>query len=175
MNKESDKLVRFAVASNVAAPTTTIEDTQLYKDPANDQEALEGAESKQWWEGLVKECDGFHEIKTWKLVKCKDAKLDNGNKPLTTKNVYKKKLHAPVTKEPCYRVRNCIRSLDMISGIHYDASFAPMPTNTTVKVVFAIALYYLQQLGARATMEHLTEPKRWNGLLEICLMSSTHS
>jgi hypothetical protein len=111
-------------------------------------------ESKHWWKGLVKEYDGFHEIKTWKLTKCKDAKLGNGNWPLTTKNVYKKKVHA-ITKEPCYQVRNCIRGFDMISGIHYDASFAPTPTNTTVKVVFAITLYYLQQLGPRATMETL--------------------
>jgi hypothetical protein len=100
----------------------------------------------------VKEYDGFHEIKTWKLTKQKDTKLGNGNHPLTTKNVYKKKVHA-ITKEPRYRVRNCICGFDMISGIHYDASFAPTPTNTTVKVVFTITLYYLQQLGPRATME----------------------
>jgi hypothetical protein len=52
----------------------------------------------------------------------------------------------------------------MISGIHYDASFAPTPTNTTVKVVFAIALYYLQQLlGPRATMTMLDqiEKEEW--------------
>jgi hypothetical protein len=115
---------------------------------------LEGPESKHWWNGLVNDYDGFHEIKTWKLTKRKDAKLGNGNWPLTTKNVYKKKVHA-ITKEPRYRVQNCIRGFDMISGIHYDASFAPMPTNTTVKVVFAITLYYLQQLGPRATMETL--------------------
>jgi hypothetical protein len=78
----------------------------------------------------VKEYDGFHEIKTWKLTKRKDAKLGNGNWPLTTKNVYKKKVHA-ITKEPHYWVRNCVRGFDMISGIHYDASFAPTPTNTT--------------------------------------------
>jgi hypothetical protein len=113
---------------------------------------LEGPESKHWWHGLVKEYDGFHEIKTWKLTKQKDTKLGNGNHPLTTKNVYKKKVHA-ITKEPRYRVRNCICGFDMISGIHYDASFAPTPTNTTVKVVFTITLYYLQQLGPRATME----------------------
>jgi hypothetical protein len=45
----------------------------------------------------------------------------------------------------------------MISGIHSDASFALTPTNTTVKVVFAIALYYLQQLGPRATLETLEQ------------------
>jgi len=79
----------------------------LYKDPENDREALEGPEAKQWMDGLVKEYNGFFEISTWKLVKHKDAKLGHGNKPLTTKNVYKKKAHA-ITKEPRYRVRNCI-------------------------------------------------------------------
>jgi hypothetical protein len=52
--------------NNVAVPK---DDALLYKDPANDQEALEGPESEQWWDGLVKEYDGFHEIKTLKLVK----------------------------------------------------------------------------------------------------------
>jgi hypothetical protein len=139
--------------ANFAAPK---DDALLYKDPANDQEALEGPESEHWWTGLVKEYNGFHEIKTWKLTKRKDAKLGNGNCPLTTKNVYKKKVHA-ITKEPCYRVQNCVRGFDMISGIHYDARFALMPTNTTVKVVFAMALNCLQQLGPRVTMETLEQ------------------
>ena len=158
------------MANNVAAPK---DDALLYKDPANDQEALEGPESKHWWESLVKEYNGFHEIKTWQLTKQKDAKFNNGNHPLTTKNIYKKKVHA-ITKEPCYQVRNYARGFDMISSAHYDASFAPTPTNTTIKVVFAIALYYQQQLGSRATMATLDQIKRRNGLLKTCLMLSKH-
>jgi hypothetical protein len=85
------------VANNVASVPKN--NALLYKDPANNREALEGPESKQWWDGSVKEYDGFHEIKTWKLTKQKNAKLDIGNCPLTTKNVDKKKVHA-ITKEP---------------------------------------------------------------------------
>jgi hypothetical protein len=62
---------------------------------------MEGPEGKHWWDGLVKEYDGFFKIKTWKLTKRKDVKLGHGNKPLTTKNVYKKKVHA-IIKEPRY-------------------------------------------------------------------------
>jgi hypothetical protein len=102
------------VANNVTAPK---DNALLYRDPENDQEALEGAESKHLWDGLVKEYDGFHEIKTWKLIKRKDAKLHNGNCPLTTKNIYKKKVHT-ITKEPHYCVWNCIHGFDMISGVY---------------------------------------------------------
>ena len=35
----------------------------------------------------------------------------------------------------------------MIAGIHYDVTFAPTPTNTTVWIVVGLALYFLQQLG----------------------------
>ena len=65
---------------------------------------MEGPESKHWWDSLVKEYDSFHEINTWKLTKRKDAKLDNGNRPLTTKNVYKKKVHV-ITKSHTIRYK----------------------------------------------------------------------
>jgi hypothetical protein len=140
-----------ALVNNVVASDNMIPDNDnailLYKDPANDREAMEGEEGKHWWDGLVKEYNGFFEIKTWKLTKRKDAKLGHGNKPLMTKNVYKKKVHA-ITKEPRYRVQNCIRGFEMIACVHYGATFALTPTNTVVWTVFALALYFLQQLGA---------------------------
>ena len=49
----------------------------------------------------------------------------------------------------------------MIAGVHYDASFAPTPTNTTVRTVFAIALYYLQQLGATKETLDRIEKEEW--------------
>ena len=71
----------------------------LYKDPANDQEAMNSDEKEHWFKDLVNEYDGFFDIKTWAIRKRKDVKLEHGNKPLSTKNVYKKKVHA-ITKEP---------------------------------------------------------------------------
>jgi hypothetical protein len=35
----------------------------------------------------------------------------------------------------------------MIAGVHYDETFAPTQTNTMVRTVFVLALYFLQQLG----------------------------
>jgi hypothetical protein len=49
----------------------------------------------------------------------------------------------------------------MIAGVHYDASFAPTPTNATVKVVFAIALYILQQLGIPMEDFERIEKEQW--------------
>jgi Reverse transcriptase (RNA-dependent DNA polymerase) len=153
-----------AMVNNVAVSDDVTPDNDdnaalLYKDPANDQEAMEGKEGKHWWDGLVKEYDGFFEIKTWKLIKHKDAKLGHGNKPLTTKNVYKKKVHA-ITKEPRYQVRNCIRGFEMIAGVHYDMTFAPTPMSMTVRTVFTL-LYFLQQLGVSKEDLEQIEKEEW--------------
>jgi Reverse transcriptase (RNA-dependent DNA polymerase) len=49
----------------------------------------------------------------------------------------------------------------MIAGVHYDATFAPTPTNTMVRTVFALALYFLQQLGVnKKDLEHI-EKEEW--------------
>jgi Reverse transcriptase (RNA-dependent DNA polymerase) len=121
---------------------------------------MEGEEGKQWFNGLLKEYNRFFDIKNWKLTKRADAKLGHGNKPLTTKNIYKKKLHA-ITKEPWYQVWNCIQGFNMIAGVHYDASFAPTPTNTMVRTVFAICLYILQQLGVSLEELHRIKKEEW--------------
>ena len=130
------------------------------KDPANDREAMEGPEGEHWWNGLVTEYDGFFKIGTWLIKKAKDVDL-RGVKPLTTKNVYKKKLHA-ITKEWRYRVRNCVRGFTMIPGEHFDESFAPTPAASSVRIVLAITLFILQQLGV-ATEEDLKriEEEEW--------------
>jgi hypothetical protein len=56
-----------ALVNNVAASVdmTAANDSAalLYKDPANDREAMEGEEGKHWWDGMVKEYDGFFDIK----------------------------------------------------------------------------------------------------------------
>ena len=43
------------------------------RDPANDHKALEGPESKQWWDGLLNEDDGLFKINTWAITKAKDG------------------------------------------------------------------------------------------------------
>jgi len=117
-------------------------------EPANDREAKESPEVEQWWQGTLTEYDGFLELGTWKLVKAKDAKLDHGNKPLTTKNVYKRKQHA-ITKAPRFRVRNCVRGFEMIPGVHFDESFAPTPTTSTHRIAMELSLYMLSKLSRR--------------------------
>jgi len=130
------------------------------KDPKTDREAMEGPEREQWWQGLLTEYDGFFNLGTWKLRKAKDCKLGAGNKPLTTKTVYKKKLHA-ITKEIRHRVRNVIRGFDMVPGVHYDESFAPTPPNETIRIVFALSLWILEQLGVEFDDLDRVEKEDW--------------
>jgi hypothetical protein len=138
-----------AIVNNVAV---------LERDPANDREAMNCSEKEQWWDGLKNEYDGFFAIKTWKILKAHEAKLGAGNKPLTTKNVYKKKLHA-ITKEPRYRVRNCLRGFEMIPGVHFDESYAPTPMSASVRLVLAISLSILTELcpESKLTWEELLD------------------
>ena len=94
------------------------------------------------------------------MTKAKDANLQHENKPLSTRNVYKKKLHA-ITKEARYRVRNCIRGYEMVPGVHYDESYAPTPTNASIRMVLAISLYFLDRLNIKVAELKETEEKVW--------------
>ena len=142
---------RVAEVNNIAVPE---------RDPENDREAWNSPDAKHWRQGTMNEYDGFFKIGTWKVTKTKDVILQHGNKPLSTKNVYKKKLHA-ITKEPRYRVRNCIRGFEMVPGVHYEESFAPTPTNASIRMVLAIFLYFLDQLGVTVEELKKTEEKEW--------------
>ena len=87
------------MAAVVAAIVSEV--TERYRDPINDKEAMESPEAPHWTKGTWTEYDGFLTLGTWQIIKAKDADLSGGNKPLTTKNVYKKKVHA-ITKDPRY-------------------------------------------------------------------------
>jgi hypothetical protein len=47
----------------------------------------------------------------------------------------------------------------MIAGIHFEVTFAPTLTNTMVQTIFALALYFLQQLGI-ISKEDLEQTKK---------------
>jgi len=123
-------------------------------NPKNDHEAMTCAESKQWFQGTMDEYDGFFKLGTWKVKKRKDVTLKMN--PLTTKNVYKKKLNL-LTKAQRWKVRNVVRGFNMIQGVHYEESFAPTPSAQSVRTVFAISLYFLQELGIVDLKEAIKE------------------
>jgi len=110
--------------------------------------------------GLVTEYDGLLQLGTRIIRKAHEAKLVAGNKPLMTKNVYKKKLHV-VTKEIRYRVWNCVRGFNMIPWVHFDKSFAPTPSNEMIWIVFALSLWILEQLGIELKDLDKVELEQW--------------
>jgi len=49
----------------------------------------------------------------------------------------------------------------MIAGVHYDASFAPTPTNGMVRTIFALSLWKLEQLGITEADLDRIEKEEW--------------
>jgi hypothetical protein len=49
----------------------------------------------------------------------------------------------------------------MIAGIHFDVTFAPSPMDTMVQTIFALALYFLQQLGISKEDLEQTKKEEW--------------
>ena len=129
------------------------EKDDIYIDPKNDKEALEGTEGDDWWKGLDEEyCNCWFKRNAWHLVD------DPGNvEILGSKNVYKKKLHA-ITKDPRYRVRNVVQGYNMIQGVHYDEAYAPTPMVETVRMYFALTLH---QLGLTGKANLTEAEKEW--------------
>jgi len=100
------------------------------------------------------EYDGFFKLGTWKVKKRKDVTLKMN--PLTTKNVYKKKLNLLTTAQR-WKVRNVVRGFNMIQGVHHEESFAPTPSAQSVHTIFAVSLYFLQELGIVDLKEAIKE------------------
>lgn len=119
---------------------------QCLKDPNTDKETLAGEGSSGLLDGFDTMYDEFLKLGTWIIWKLHEVYIGTGNNPLTTKKVYKTKLHA-VTKDIRFRVRTGERGFDMIPGVHYDENFAPTTASEKVRIMFCIALWILQQSG----------------------------
>ena len=156
---ERAKILRSRMRSGKTAAINPVATKCL--EPAKDREAKESPEAEQCWQSIWKEYDGLTELGTWKLVKAKDVKKDHGNKPLMTKDVYKRKVHA-ITKAPRFRVHNCVRGFKMIPGVHFDESFVPTPTTSTHQITMELSLYQLSKL-CPGGLNNLVEckKKRW--------------
>ena len=112
-------------------------------EPSTFEEAFFGPDSKFWRPAIYKEIINFANRKVWKKVNKKVVIESLKRKLMTTKWIFKKK----VDKEGniIFKARCVSRGFMQIPGVDYTESFAPVASDTGIRVVIGIFLYYLHQ------------------------------
>ena len=107
-------------------------------------EALSGTDSK-WWElSSISEVNNFLSRGAWKFV----LKSTIGNRKLVgTKVVFKKKDEPDGTTR--FKTRIVTLGYMQIPGVDYTEKFSPVANDTSVRIVFALVLYYYDSHGWR--------------------------
>ena len=111
--------------------------------PKNDREAQKSPEWDQWKQGLWKEFDNFMSRDAWNILPW--SELAEGAHVLQTKNVYKLKTDATDESKHIYKLRNVVLGYEQIPGVDYLESFAPLVTDTSVRVALVMSLYFSER------------------------------
>jgi hypothetical protein len=109
-------------------------------EPATMKEALASPESKQWKESIKKEINNFLDRKVWKKVNRKTVLSELKRKLITTKWIFKKKVEQDKTIR--FKARCVSRGFMQIPGVDYTESFAPVASDTAIRTIIAMFLYY---------------------------------
>ena len=105
------------------------------------KEALNGPEKDKWKTSVMNEINNFVSRGVWKKVKRNQVIGVVRKTPITTKCVFKKKIEQDGSIR--YKARCVSKGFMQIPGVDYTESFAPVATDTAIRVVVGIFLYYL--------------------------------
>jgi hypothetical protein len=117
--------------------------TSLVSDPGEPKsykQAMNGPEKEKWKESIKQEFDNFLSRNAWKKVSRHEVVNQKKRKLITTKFVFKKKVEQD--KSIRYKTRCVTRGFMQIPGVDYTESFAPVATDTSIRAVIGIYLYY---------------------------------
>ena len=109
-------------------------------EPTSIKEALAGPEKMKWREAIKKEIDNFIGRKVWKKVSREQVTHRDKRKLISTKWVFKKKVEQDNSIR--YKARCVSRGFMQIPGVDYTESFAPVATDTSIRLTVGIYLYY---------------------------------
>ena len=113
-------------------------------EPTSVHEALAGKESKWWTSSSISEVNNFLSRNAWKFV----LKSNIGNRLLVgTKVVFKKKDEPDGTKR--FKTRILTLGYMQIPGVDYTEKFSPVAKDSSIRIVFALVLYYYDSHGWR--------------------------
>ena len=109
-------------------------------EPTTIKQAMEGSESKQWAEAIKTEIKNFMDRKVWKKVSRQDTMERLKRKLITTKWIFKKKIE--IDNSIRYKARCVSRGFMQIPGVDFTESFAPVASDTAIRVIIGVYLYY---------------------------------
>ena len=105
----------------------------LETEPQTYKEAIKLVEGSFWKEAIKSEIDSILQNHTWELVD-----LPQGNKPLGSKWIFKRKLKPDGTIDK-YKARLVIKGYKQKEGEDYFDIYSPVSRITTIRIILAIA------------------------------------
>ena len=102
-------------------------------DPTSWKEAMESADSKQWFDAASAEFKALTDNNTWLLVE-----LPRGRKAISTRWVFRKKKNADGSIDR-YKARLCAKGFLQKEGIDYKQVFAPVVKYNSIRIILALA------------------------------------
>jgi hypothetical protein len=109
-----------------------------FGEPKTFKEAWFGPEREKWRPSMKSEIMNFLNRGSWKKV-TNEVSLKSGRKTLKVRWVYKMKDEQDGSIR--YKSRNVTKGYLQIPGVDYTESFAPVATDTTIRLLLSIALY----------------------------------
>ena len=109
-------------------------------EPSNMKEALNGHDKEKWREAVKKEINNFIKRKVWKKVSRNEVLNKKKRKLISTKWIFKKKIEQDGSIR--YKARCCTRGFMQIPGVDYTESFSPVATDTSIRSMIVMYLYY---------------------------------
>ena len=112
-------------------------------EPTTLKEALSGSETPQWREAIKKEIQNFLTRKVWKKVPREKVVKEMKRKLITTKWIFKKKIEQDGSIR--FKARCVSRGFMQIPGVDYTESFAPVATDTAIRMIIGIFLFFFHK------------------------------
>ena len=109
-------------------------------EPKTMKEALIGPDRDKWIEAVKKEITNFMSRGVWKPVSRKKVTDVMKRKLISTKWIFKKKTEQDNTIR--HKARVVSRGFMQIPGVDYTESFAPVASDTAIRTIIAMFLYY---------------------------------
>ena len=106
-------------------------------EPRHYKNAISSDENKLWIKAIKEEIGNFYKRDVWKKV---PRSVLKGKKPLGNRWVFKKKIETDGSVR--YKARVVVKGYTQIPGVDFTDSYAPVATDSAMRTVFALVLYY---------------------------------
>lgn len=157
--------------------TRTVKHPQKYEDYVflTYQEAITSEEKEEWKEAIKTEKESLKRNNTQKIVENSEAE---GKKILSSKWIFKTKDNGKK------KARLVVRGFEQVYGIDYEETFSPVVNNTSLRILFALAVkknYSLITVDIKTAFlygkldddVYMYPPEGYNYGNKICITEST--